>query len=287
MSRIDDIFEGKRAAGQRCLMPFVCAGYPGADSTARMLGAMSRAGAAVVEVGFPFSDPIADGATIAGAMHRALAGGSTAGAVFDAVSRYRATEEGDAAGVRDPLARQMLGGGRPRLGLVAMVSVSIVHRQGGEVAFAKRAAEAGFDGLLVPDVPLEESAGLREAAGRAGLSYPMLIAPTTTAKRAEELVKASTGFVYLLARAGITGSRKEPPDIQGRVSRLRQMTDLPVAVGFGISTPEHVRAATASADAAIVGSAIVERVEGAEKQGRSWEEAAEGFVRELVAGLAG
>jgi tryptophan synthase alpha chain len=276
--RIDDIFSHLRQSGRKALMPFVCAGFPGPGVTAAVLPALERAGASIIEVGIPFSDPIADGSVIAAAMHEALAKGATPLSVFDEVAQARPNVQA---------------------GLVAMVSFSIVAKAGGggtaaPQRFAANARQAGFDGLIVPDCPLEESQALREAASAEGLSFSLLIAPSTPPTRAEAICKACTGFVYLLARAGITGDtggdRGEPIQLEPRVTRLREMTDLPIAVGFGISTADQVRAVVRHADAAIVGSALVKQMSEAARQaggqGGDPVAAAEGFIRLLGEGLA-
>jgi tryptophan synthase alpha chain len=270
VARIDDIFSRLRADGRKALMPFVCGGFPGPGATAAVLPALERAGASVIEVGIPFSDPIADGTVIAAAMHEALSRGATPISVFEEVARARP---------------------QVQVGLVAMVSVSIVQKAGSggpgaALRFAQNAKGAGFDGLIVPDCPLEESEALRTAAAAEGLSFSLLIAPSTSPRRAESIVKACSGFVYLLARAGITGERDDAPQIEPRVTRLRQMTDLPIAVGFGISSPDQVRAVVRHADAAIVGSALVRRMGEAAMRNEDPVAEAEGFIRLLGQGLA-
>lgn len=264
MNRVEQIFTTLRQERKRALMPFVCGGHPRPGATAQVLPALQAAGASIVEIGIPFSDPIADGPVIAAAMHAALQRGSTPQSVFDEVRS-----------VRDRVA----------IGLVAMVSVSIVHRMGGPAEFVAKAADAGFDGFIFPDAPLEESGGLLSACRDRGVMASLLISPSTPFARAKEIVAASTGFVYLLARAGITGERTDAPDISGRVNKLREVTDLPIAVGFGISSAAHVRAVTETADAAIVGSALVRRMSEADAQGRDAIAEASGFVRELCDGL--
>ncbi len=246
-------------------MPFVCGGFPGPGSTAAVLPALADAGAAVIEVGIPFSDPIADGPVIAAAMHEALKAGSTPMSVFNEVASARS---------------------QVAAGLVAMCSVSIVHRMGGPSGFCRQAATAGFDGLIVPDMPLEESADLRAAAAKAGLTLSLLIAPTTPDDRAARIAEASTGFLYLLARSGITGESAEPPKIGPRVDALRRVTPLPIACGFGISTTAHVAAVARHADAAIVGSALVRRMADAARSGADPAREAGVFVRELANGLS-
>ncbi|CAG0983944.1 tryptophan synthase alpha chain [Phycisphaerales bacterium] len=266
MPRIDDIFAALKKDNRKALMPFICAGHPRPGDTALLLQALERAGASVIEVGFPFSDPIADGEVVAQAMHKALEKGITPAKVFDEVRSIR----------------EWL-----NVGLVAMVSMSIVHRCGGPTGFVREAKAAGFDGLIVPDLPFEEAGEMMQEAAHAGLSMSLLISPSTPVKRAEQIAAACTGFVYLLARTGITGERESPPDVAARVQRLRQMTPLPIAVGFGISTSDHVRAVVRHADAAIVGSALVNRLSHALAAGKDAISEAEGFVADLARGLTG
>jgi len=247
-------------------MPFICGGFPGLDSTSDLLPALERAGASIVEIGIPFSDPIADGPVIAAAMHTALTTGSTPLQVFEDVASVRA---------------------KLNIGLIAMCSVSIAHRMGGASGFCKQAAAAGFDGLIIPDCPLEESTELRAAAALHGLTLSLLISPTSPPARAAAIAQACTGFVYLLARTGITGESGAPPDISARVKLLRSSTQLPIACGFGISSPDHVRSVvqSGSADAAIVGSALIRCQTDARKSGRDPIAASEEMVRSLVTGL--
>ncbi len=238
-------------------MPFVVGGRPSIDAFGDVLRGAERAGASIIEVGIPFSDPIADGPVIAQAMDRAIRDGVTPAKVFDAVHA-----------ARDSLSA----------GLVAMVSYSVVRRWGGDAEFAARAAQAGFDGLIVPDLPVEESAELQAAASDAGLSLAMLVGPTTEPERAARIVEASTGFVYVLARAGVTGEGGQMPEMAARIADLRELTSLPIAVGFGVSSAAHVRGVVQTADAAIVGSALVRRAEAGES--------VEQVVGELAGGLA-
>ena len=263
LSRVATVFGALRAEGRKGLMPFVCGGQPSVGVTGAVIEAVDRAGASVIEVGIPFSDPIADGPVIAAAMHEALEAGCTPGGVFEAVRQVRE---------------------RVSAALIAMVSVSIVERIGAGV-FVERAKESGFDGFIFPDCPLDEAGELSKRAADAGLTSTLLIAPTTTPERAEKIVAASTGFVYMLARAGITGERAEAPDVGGRVARVREWTDLPIAVGFGISTAQHVAAVVEHADAAIVGSALVRRVSEAAAGGGDVAGAAGAFVGELAGGM--
>jgi tryptophan synthase alpha chain len=274
--KISDIFALLREQRKQALIPFICGGFPRAGDTARALVAADRAGASIIEVGIPFSDPIADGPVIAGAMHTALTRGSTPASVFAEVQSVR--EQVKAA-------------------IVAMVSVSIVQRAEARraeppgattpaAAFCAKAKAAGFDGIIVPDVPLEESAGLIEAAAGQELSLTLLVSPTSPPARSVEIAKASTGFLYMLARSGITGERGDVPDMRPRIAAIRAVTGIPIAVGFGISTPAQVRAVCDQADGAIVGSAIVRRMQEADAAGRDAVEEAEMFIRELVAATA-
>jgi tryptophan synthase alpha chain len=268
MSRIDSIFRDLRASGGKGLMPFLCGGYPSPGVVVEALLELQSAGANIVEVGVPFSDPIADGPVIAAAMHEAIASGCTPESVAAEVRQARA------AGCT--------------LGIVAMVSVSIVWRIGPEKYFRDLAA-AGFDGVILPDLTAEESAPWRSSATSAGLTTTLLVAPTTSPQRAAKIAQACTGFVYVLTRAGITGEGGEvaAESLAERVAMLRRVTDLPLACGFGIGTPEQVRQVVqdGGADAVIVGSALVRRMGAAAKAGRSPAREAGVFCRELGLGL--
>ena len=261
MARIDSIFTDLRARKRTALMPFVTAGYPSLDSTRHVLPALERAGASIVEIGIPFSDPIADGPVIASSMHEALTQGVTPRDVFDVVRELRP---------------------HVTLGLVAMVSDSIITRMGPE-QFICDAANAGFDGLIVPDIDLEAARPLAGLARIHDLSFTLLIAPTTTPQRLKSIIELCTGFVYLLARVGITGETQslDIDALRRRVTQIRSHTSLPIAVGFGISQADHIEAVAQVADAAIVGSALVRRMAGNDPV-----KSAESFVRELASGLA-
>lgn len=248
-------------------MPFLTAGDPDLATTEALLPAIEEAGATVCELGFPFSDPIADGPVIQASMTRALAKGVKTRDILDMVARQR---------------------GRLEMGLVAMVSYSIVHRVGPQ-RFVADAKAAGIDGFIFPDLPVEESEAIRAAVADAGLVFSLLIAPTTPRERAERIARACSGFVYVLARAGITGERAElPADLPARLNALREVTDLPIAVGFGVSTADQVRQVVSVADAAIVGSAIMRRIADTQSGGRdAVVSEVSRFVGELAAGLRG
>ncbi len=246
-------------------MPFITAGDPDIATSIRLLPELESAGASIVEMGIPFSDPIADGPVIQASMNEALVRGFKVTDLFDAVRRVR---------------------GEVGLGLIAMVSYSIVHRMGLD-GFVGRAADAGFDGFIFPDLPVEEADAARAATAAHGTILSMLIAPTTPIERAKRIASASTGFVYVVARAGITGERDElPAELHDRLEQLRTATGLPIVVGFGISKPSHVASVCEAADAAIVGSALVRRISEQRDAGPDAVVAAAGrFVRELMSGL--
>lgn len=238
MSRIETIF----ANNNKALMPFIVAGFPSIETTEAAIIAMDDAGAAIIEIGIPFSDPIADGPVIAAAMHQALLAGITPTDAIAVVSRIRE---------------------KVSAGLIAMVSDSIVRQSGGFI-FIDLLAEAGFDGIIIPDIDDHDAEDMSAYCKGCGLTFTMLISPTTPKGRIAWLSSISTGFLYILARVGLTGEQTAPPDISARIEEIRTVTDLPLAVGFGISTREHVLSVTKSADAAIVGSALVGRMSSAE-----------------------
>jgi tryptophan synthase alpha chain len=248
-------------------MPFLTGGFPSLEATRRVIPALEAAGASIVEIGFPFSDPIADGPVIAASMHRALQQGVTPADLLELISEARS---------------------QTHLGLVAMVSDSIISRYRGEgpERFARDAAAAGFDGLIVPDIDLDAAEPLAGLARIHKLSFSLLVAPTSTEQRIKRIVSLCTGFVYVLARVGITGesSGLDLERLEHRLRLIRTHTSLPLAVGFGISSREQVAAVARVADAAIVGSALVRRMDQADAL-RVAEHAA-ALVRDLAEGLA-
>ena len=261
MNRIDTIFADLRARHRKALMPFVVAGFPSPNTLAETLQSLQKAGSSIVEIGIPFSDPIADGPVISQAMNQALQQGATPAAILQEVAAIRA---------------------KLTIGIVAMVSVSIVQRLGNE-KFVYALADAGFDGIIIPDLDLDSAAPLFAAAKERGMSMSMLISPLTPPERITKIIALCRGFVYLLSRAGITGEQTGAPEVAEFVKRVRAQTDLPLAVGFGISTPGHVRAVVRHADAAIVGSALVKLMaRGDAKQSIA---RAEKLTQELVAAL--
>jgi tryptophan synthase alpha chain len=220
---------GKRAA----LMPYLMGGFPDLETSLRIGEAYADAGADLVELGVPFSDPLADGPVIQAAGTRALQAGTTVDGVLEVCGR---------------LSR--------RLPVVLMCYANLVLVRGAE-RFAAALAAAGASGLIVPDLPLEEADPVREACDAHGLALVPLVAPTTTDDRLAEIGRRARGFVYAVSVTGTTGER-EAVDVGGLVERVKARTEVPVAIGFGISTPEHAAAvADAGADGVIVGSRLV------------------------------
>ncbi|HAW96623.1 MAG: tryptophan synthase subunit alpha [Phycisphaerae bacterium] len=258
--RVTEAFRRAKIEHRTTVMPYVTAGDPVGTSLGDLLLAMQRGGADIIEIGIPFSDPIADGPVIASAMYRALEAGMSPGTVFQEV-----------AAVRDQL----------DVALVAMVSMSIVSTMDIE-SFVARAAESGFDGLIVPDADLDDLQLMEQSCRHHGVSLTPLVAPSSTPERIRRIVEHASGFVYLLARAGVTGARSEAPDIEARVNDLRALTELPVGVGFGISTAEHVDHVGRHADGAIVGSALVRHLHDVHENDEDVLVAAERFVNGLI-----
>ncbi|HCD30850.1 MAG TPA: tryptophan synthase subunit alpha [Phycisphaerales bacterium] len=265
MNRIDQIFANHAQQGTKALMPYLTMGDPDIQTSARLIHAAQDAGASICELGFPFSDPVADGPTIQASMTWALEHGIKSKAILEMVAEHRSKLD---------------------IGLVAMVSYSIVHKIGDE-GFQKDAIDSGIDGFIIPDLAYEESTKVRELIAKHGGILSFLIAPTTPEARAIEIAKASSGFIYLLARAGITGEQSDlPPDLAPRVARMREISELPITVGFGVSTDNHVRQVVSVADAAIVGSAIVRRITEARGLGSdAVVQSTQAFMSDLARGL--
>ncbi len=271
MNRIDSLFHRLKSEGRRALMPFITAGDPDLPTTAALITEMVARGAHMVEIGIPYSDPIADGPVIAASYHRALQRGVKLSHTFQTIRTLRAET------ATGPLTAAPL---------VTMVSYAIIHRMGVD-RYLREAVTAGIDGLIVPDLPVEESEGLCRMATAMDLRLIQLVTPTTPRERAVQITRSTTGFVYYVSVAGITGERRSlPPELTANVAWLRTQTDLPICIGFGISTPEHVRALAPVADGLIVGSALVRRLADAEKLTRAEIVKEIGqFVAELAGGL--
>jgi tryptophan synthase alpha chain len=244
MNPIDALFCRLRAENRRAFMPFVTAGDPDLAFTRELLPAVADSGADLAEVGFPFSDPIADGPVIQASYTRALAPGLKLADVFATTAAVSA---------------------RPgwTMPMVAMASYSLVYKRGPD-AFITAAKAGGLSGAVVPDLPVEEAEELSKLAADRDFKLILLVTPTTSPARAEKVVKACGGFVYVVSVVGITGARDRlPVQIGDMLARLRTMTDLPLCVGFGVSRPEHVRELKDAADGVIVGSALVKKLEAA------------------------
>jgi len=236
MSHLAETFARMKATGKPGLVTYVTAGDPDLAATTGVLLALDRGGADVLEVGVPFSDPLADGPVIQRATERALASGTTLTGVLDMV-----------AGVR----------GQLKAPVVIFSYANPILRFGAE-RFADRAREAGVDGVLVLDLPIEEADDFRNMLKSRGIDTILLLSPTTTDDRLRKAADLGSGFLYAISRLGVTGARDRVADgAQDMVERIRRVSTLPVALGFGISKPEHVREVGQWADAAVVGSALV------------------------------
>jgi len=239
-TRISRRFEELRRKGELGLVAYITAGDPTLDATERIVLALAEAGADVIELGVPFSDPLADGPTIQRASERALRSGTTLAGVLELVARLRK---------------------RTDVPLVLFSYFNPVLQMGVE-KFADTAARAGADGVLITDLTPEEAGDYRRAVRARGLDTIFLAAPTSTDARLERIAESSSGFLYLISRTGVTGAREAlPDDLPALVRRARAKTALPIAVGFGISQPGHVSILGGLADAAVVGSALVEEIE--------------------------
>ncbi len=238
MSRIRDLFSRKNPV----FIGFTVAGDPDIGTSRRVAETMIDAGVDLLEIAVPYSDPVADGPVIEQAHVRALRAGTTPNDVFTLVRQVR--------------------GYAPDLPIVLFTYYNIIYRRGPERFFAEAAA-AGADGVLIVDLPVEESDEVALPAGRHSIDRIVLIAPTTSPQRRRATLREASGFVYLISLEGVTGERDRlPPNIAGLVDAVREDTDLPLAVGFGVSRPEHVGAvAAAGADGVIVGSALVRIIE--------------------------
>lgn len=240
MGRIEATFERLKAQGRKALIPFITAGDPDLETTGELIHALVEAGADIIELGFPFSDPMADGPTIQAASERALSRGATLAGVLETVSRVRQH-------TNVPLV--LMGYYNP-----------ILHY--GPRRFAADAAAAGVDGLLLVDLPPEESGELRPFLEEEGVCQITLVAPTTPLPRQEQLARQGQGFLYYVSMTGVTGAQQvDAAAIETQVRSLAECSPVPVAVGFGISTPEDARAVATIADAVVVGSALVKVVE--------------------------
>lgn len=263
MDRISERFRELKNTGRKALIVYLTAGDPDLETTARIIPALEAAGVDLIEVGVPFSDPTADGPAIQAASERALRQGATLEKVLAMTASLRRS-----CGI--PIV--LFGYYNPILSY-------------GPERFASEAAAAGVDGLLVVDLPPEEARELRRHSDPAGLDFITLVAPTTGTDRARKILRGAKGFVYFISVTGVTGTAvPHPEDIQRAVGRIRGMTRLPVAVGFGISTPAQAAAIAPSADGIVIGSALV-RLIGEKGTSPDLLPAVAAFAREIRAAL--
>ena len=239
MSAVDELFQDLRSRGKRAFMPFVTAGDPDLETTRRLLQGLDQIGCHLCEIGIPYSDPIADGPTIQASFVRALDGGFKLNHFLNDLGKYHNSI------------------GMP---MVSMMSYSIIYRKGLET-FVADAKSAGLAGMIVPDCPLESAAELNLICREHEMSLIQLVTPTTPLERAKQIAANSSGFLYFVSVTGITGERSQTPRLAlEKIDQLRDHTDLPICLGFGIGSPEHVREIGSRVDGFIVGSAIVRRV---------------------------
>ena len=239
MNRIDERFAGLRREGKKGFVVYIGAGDPNLAATRQLALGFDQLGVDVLELGVPFSDPLADGLVNQLAAQRGLESGTTPPKVLQTISEIRKTAQ---------------------MPVVLYIYYNLIHHYGLE-RFVRDAAQAGVDGLLVLDLPPEESAGYEKSMASAGLRTIYLVAPTTPDERIAFIVKRGSGFIYYVSREGVTGMQeKVADDIAGRIAKIRAHTDLPIAVGFGISNPDQARMIARNSDAVVVGSAIVNQI---------------------------
>lgn len=261
MSRITATFQRLRGKERTALMPYLTLGYPEVESAYDLIPTLVEGGADLIELGVPFSDPLADGATIQAAGQRALENGMTPTRCLEQARQLREN------GVTVPF--------------VLMGYYNPVFQMGA-VTFAERAAQAGIDGVIIPDLPPEESDALRAALAAREIDLVFLLPPTLDPARMRRVADRTAGFLYLVSLTGVTGAREHlPPDLAAFVRRVRTVTDRPLAVGFGIGTPEQAAQVGRVADGVIVGSALIRAI----RRGSDPVTAARAFVRALRTGL--
>ena len=264
MNRLETTFERLRAKGEKALIAYLMAGDPNLQDTEALVLELEKAGADVIELGVPFSDPIADGPVIQQAAERALRSGTSLRRILDLVASLRA---------------------RTQIPLVLMAYYNTI-RAIGEKAFCRQAVAAGVDGLIVPDMPPEEATALDEGARATGLSLIFLLAPTSTPKRRASVARRSRGFIYYVSLTGITGAKlSDMEDVRRNVEKIRRETKTPVAVGFGIATPQEAAQVAEFADGVIVGSAIVRRI-AEHHHAQDMPKRVADFVRSLKEGMS-
>ncbi len=259
MGRITDRFAALRERGETALIPFVTAGDPDLETTEALVPALVEAGADLIELGIPFSDPLAEGPTIQRSSERALKSGTSLRRILALVRKLR--EQVDIP--------------------IILMGYANVPLTMGVSNFAAEAAETGVDGTIIVDIPPEEEPGLYSALETAGVDGILLAAPTTTPKRLEMLARKTRGFLYYVSLTGVTGARSSlASGIEEKVKEAKAYADVPVCVGFGVSTPAHAAEVGAFADGVVVGSALVNRIEATDSRAAAVEAAAS-FIAEL------
>jgi len=240
MGRIEETFTKLKSRNEKALITYIMAGDPDIDTTESLISAIERAGADIIELGVPFSDPIADGPTIQRASDRALKSRTTLKKVMSLVKKIRK---------------------KAAVPIIVMTYYNIILQYGLK-RFADDAVMSGIDGAIIPDLPPEEAEEFISYARESGLDTVFLLAPTSTEERIKKVTSASSGFVYYVSMTGITGARlANLQEIKGRIPQIQKHTDLPIAVGFGISCPDEARKISRWADGVIVGSALVRLIE--------------------------
>lgn len=240
MNRIEDVFRELGRSKQKALIPYVCCGDPNIEFTEEMVVKLAESGADLVELGVPYSDPVADGPTVQKASVRALAGKITLDQIFFLAERIRK---------------------RTQIPLLIMTYYNPIYVTGVEI-FVQKAAAAGIDGLIIPDLPLEEAGPVQDALEVNGMNLIFLATPTSTDERLKKIAQIAQGFIYCVSVVGVTGARSDiSHQLSDLVHRLRGETVVPLAAGFGISGPENAKKAAALADGVIVGSALIDKIE--------------------------
>lgn len=263
MNRIDSKFSELKKMKKKAFIAFITAGDPSLKITERLVLAFEKAGVDIIELGVPFSDPLADGPTIQASSQKALEHGATLDKIFQLVKRLRKKTE-------IPIA-------------LMMYYNPIFHY--GEDRFVEKAIHSGVDGVIVPDLPPEEATGLIRKAKGKNLATVFFLSPTTTHHRMKQIVKASSGFIYYVSLTGVTGARKQlTSTFKNHIKKAKQITKKPICVGFGISSQAHVKSVVKIADGVIVGSAIINNIDKYRKEKRLVSKVTH-FVQHLVRGL--
>ena len=259
MNRLKNRFEALRDKGEMGIIPYLTVGFPSVEDTLNLIPALAAGGADVIELGVPFSDPLADGPTIQRSSFHALSQGVNLAVCMDVCKELRQR------GLETPI--------------VLMGYYNPIFNYGLR-DFAERCKDSGVDGLIVPDLPYEESSPLKQECQSYGINVIPLLAPTSTDSRIQQTCEGAEGFVYCVSLTGVTGAREEIPDsVPDFIRRVKKYVNIPIAVGFGISKRSHVESLTQIADAAVVGSALIEMLENTQSDQR--EEVVKQFVSQL------